>query len=348
MKALKVIKDKAIDDAATGFTKKLSTAKAAYDITNGKMETSRDKVKGYLSATAVLEEAQKSLEYKKTIEDKENTNYALIAADMDKQQKAIIAAIGAVGPTGLTKKLTDAQGVLGANDTLGLKKTNKDTDATAKAAKKLYAAEIPKAKATASAMSAKLKDLEKLLTEAKALDAGAVLKAQGDYDNWLKLQVKEQGEVALKEAAKLKKIVECEALKYNEYAKALADAVSARKEKIGKIVKLLDDRAKPAKGAAGWRCEKALSNGTFRPARNEKTCAEGLCCGAAKYQDGALMMTIETCQAKATTTYEYVKARTPLATDWKKVPNVPFTCISGAQKLVSAASALAAAVYMMA
>merc|ERR1712036_119501 len=129
------------------------------------------------------------------------------------------------------------------------------------------------------------------------------------------------------EKIKLAKIVDCEALKYNEYMKALADATSARKEKIAKIVKLLDDRGKPAKGAAGWRCEKALSNGTFRPARNEKTCAEGLCCGAAKYKDGALMMTIETCRAKATTTYEYVKARTPLATDWTKVPNVPISCL---------------------
>merc|ERR1711970_213598 len=99
-------------------------------------------------------------------------------------------------------------------------------------------------------------------------------------------------------------------------------------------------------GAAGWRCEKALSNGTFRPARNEKTCAEGLCCGAAKFKDGNVFMTVETCQAKATTTYDYVRPRTPLATDWTKVPKIPFTCISGAQKLVSAASALAAAVYM--
>jgi len=124
--------------------------------------------------------------------------------------------------------------------------------------------------------------------------------------------------------------------------------VSARKEKIAKIVKLLDDRASPKKGAAGWRCEKALSNGTFRKARNEKTCAEGLCCGAAKITEGNLVMTIETCQTKASTKYEYTKPRTPLATTWTKVADVPFSCISGAQKLVSAASALAAAVYMMA
>lgn len=78
------------------------------------------------------------------------------------------------------------------------------------------------------------------------------------------------------------KIVLCEASQYNVYMKTMSDAVSARKEAIKNIVALLDARAKPAKGAAGWRCEKSLSNGTFRPARGEKTCGDGLCCGAAK------------------------------------------------------------------
>lgn len=78
------------------------------------------------------------------------------------------------------------------------------------------------------------------------------------------------------------KIVECEAEQYNEYVKTLNEAVAKRKQDIKDIVALLDARAVPAKGAAGWRCEKAISNGTFRPARNEKTCATGLCCGAAK------------------------------------------------------------------
>lgn len=64
--------------------------------------------------------------------------------------------------------------------------------------------------------------------------------------------------------------------------------------------------------------------------------------------EGNLVMTIETCQTKTDTKYEYTKPRTPLSTTWTKVPDIPFTCISGAQKLVSAASALAAAVYMMA
>jgi hypothetical protein len=39
------------------------------------MEKSRDAVKDFISKTAVFEEARKKLEYQKTIEDKENTNY---------------------------------------------------------------------------------------------------------------------------------------------------------------------------------------------------------------------------------------------------------------------------------
>lgn len=64
--------------------------------------------------------------------------------------------------------------------------------------------------------------------------------------------------------------------------KTMNEAAAKRKEDIKAIVALLDARKKKVKGAAGWRCEKAISNGTFRPARGEKTCATGLCCGAAK------------------------------------------------------------------
>merc|ERR1712072_758937 len=48
------------------------------------------------------------------------------------------------------------------------------------------------------------------------------------------------------------------------------------------IKALIAAEVTPAPGTAGARCEKALSNGTYRPARGEKTCAEGLCCGAAR------------------------------------------------------------------
>lgn len=312
------------------------------------MIASRDKLKGFVSKTAGFDAQLKALEYKKTIETKENTNYAKIEADLKQREIDVIALVGASGPSGLTKKLADAQGVLGASVAAGLKKATADADGAAKAAKKKYTDEISKAKGTADAMNTKLLALNKLLGEAAALDAGDVLGAQQNYDAWVNLCAKQKKEVADKEVLKVAAIVTCEAEKYNEYAQALSQAEQARKEKIDKIVKLLDDRAKPAKGAAGWRCEKALSNGTFRPKRNEKTCGTDLCCGAAKVTTGNLVMTIETCQSKTAKTYEYTKPRTPLAVSWTKVPNVPFACISGAQKLVTAASALAAAVYMMA
>jgi len=199
-------------------------------------------------------------------------------------------------------------------------------------------------------MNTKLLALNKLLGEAAALDAGDVATAQKNYDAWVKLCASQKKAVADEEVKKVAAIVKCEAEKYDEYSEALSAAVQARKDKIAKIVKLLDERKKPAKGAAGWRCEKALSNGTFRPKRNEKTCGTDLCCGAAKIVTAGsnVVMTVETCQSKTAKTYEYTKPRTPLAVDWTKVPNVPFACISGAQKLATAASALAAAVYMMA
>jgi len=59
-------------------------------------------------------------------------------------------------------------------------------------------------------------------------------------------------------------------------------------------------------------------------------------------------MTIETCQTKTDKTYSYIAPRMPLDTKWATPKSVPFACISGAQKLVTAASALAAAAYMMA
>merc|ERR1711862_717223 len=112
---------------------------------------------------------------------------------------------------------------------------------------------------------------------------------------------------------------------------------------------------KPSKGMAGWRCEKALSNGTNRPKRGEQTCAEGLCCGAARVWmaagDGvadAAWRTIETCQTETDSSYMYQPPRAPMATALPDPVSVPFTCIEGAKKLAAAASAVAAAVYMLA
>jgi len=59
-------------------------------------------------------------------------------------------------------------------------------------------------------------------------------------------------------------------------------------------------------------------------------------------------MTIETCQAVDTTTYDYVPPRGPMATAAPAAETVDFVCIEGAKKLAAAASALATAVYMLA
>jgi len=211
MKAIKTTKDELIAKVSTGLTAKMTAAKGTYDTTNNKMIASRDKVKTLIADTAVLEEALKNLEYKKVVEDRENANYQKITTDMDAQQKAVVALIGDVSK-GLTKSLADARGKLGASVAAGLLKVTADADKKQKEAKKLYVAQIAEAKKTASAMAVKLAALEKLLGEAKALDDGAVKTAQGDYDKWLALQVKEAKDVAAKEVIKVAKIVECEAL----------------------------------------------------------------------------------------------------------------------------------------
>lgn len=110
----------------------------------------------------------------------------------------------------------------------------------------------------------------------------------------------------------------------------------------------------PAPGTAGARCEKALSNGTWRPARGEQACDEGLCCGAARVwmtsgaTADAAWRTIETCQLETVTSYDYQGPRAPMATTMPTKVSVDFACIEGAHKLAAAASAVAAAVYMLA
>jgi len=59
-------------------------------------------------------------------------------------------------------------------------------------------------------------------------------------------------------------------------------------------------------------------------------------------------MIIETCQAEATTEFNWAPARAPMAINMPSTDPYPFTCIDGAQKLAAAASALAAGVYMLA
>lgn len=94
-----------------------------------------------------------------------------------------------------------------------------------------------------------------------------------------------------------------------------------------------------------------MSNGTFRPARGAETCDGELCCGAAKVpvagSNGA-WMTIETCGAADQKTYNYQPPRDPLALTMPAKQPYTFTCIQGAQKVVTAVSTLFALAYSMA
>lgn len=75
-----------------------------------------------------------------------------------------------------------------------------------------------------------------------------------------------------------------------------------------------------------------------------------LCCGAAqKFLKDGTKLSIETCQVKATThTYQYYPPL-PLGATVEPEPETwRWQCISGAQKLVAAATATLAASYMMA
>lgn len=94
------------------------------------------------------------------------------------------------------------------------------------------------------------------------------------------------------------------------------------------IKDLIDKQTKPARGAQGSRCEKALSNGTFRPARGADTCDGELCCGAARVpMDNGAWMTIETCGGAEQPTYDYQPPRDPLAIKMPDTKSVPFACI---------------------
>lgn len=62
----------------------------------------------------------------------------------------------------------------------------------------------------------------------------------------------------------------------------------------------------------------------------------------------AMWRTIETCQKADAVSYNYQPARSPLAITMPATQDVAFTCIEGAKKLAAAASAVAAAVYMLA
>ena len=131
-------------------------------------------------------------------------------------------------------------------------------------------------------------------------------------------------------------------------ARLVSDASQAEKDKAAAktaLEKNTADRAFKTKTEAGSNC--AIP--TTGDVKTRPVCKEGLCCGAAQrlLRDGT-KLTVETCQDLKTKTFDYYP---PIATGATTAPAAEkwrFQCISGAQKLVAAATAALAASYMMA
>lgn len=174
--------------------------------------------------------------------------------------------------------------------------------------------------------------------------------------------VLEQGKYAKAEQA-------CRTAAFLDYQKALAAALKKRGEDLDAIKKLIaaNKAAEPKPGAKGSRCEKAVSNGTMRPARRtdgkagqvcNSTDAAPMCCAAAKIalQGGAAggdvgFRIVETCQlvSDLASGYSYQPPREPLAIAMPApVKSKSLTCIQGAKTLAAAATAAATALYMLA
>lgn len=202
------------------------------------------------------------------------------------------------------------------------------------------------AAATATKLTTPLADLATLRGTATTATAALNTKL-GNQTAQVALIATAAATLAGEKAKLLAAVVACKETEFDKYKKTLAAAETARASALATI-KALVSKAGPAAGKAGARCEKALSNGTGRPKRGEKTCDTGLCCGAAKVPVGKAMMTIETCQAKDAKSYDYSPPRAPMQTTPSTSASYTFTCIEGAKNVAATASALAAALYMMA
>jgi len=136
-----------------------------------------------------------------------------------------------------------------------------------------------------------------------------------------------RADLKLARAALAKATMECQIDAYNTYRNSLEDRMKTRLDDLKTIKELLEAAVTPAPGTEGARCEKALSNGTFRPQRGEMTCGgeeSGLCCGASRVwmdagvtKDGvavenAMWRTIESCQLATAETYDYQPPRAPM------------------------------------
>lgn len=165
--------------------------------------------------------------------------------------------------------------------------------------------------------------------------------------------------------------MECQIAAFDKYRTALESQLVQRANDLKKISDLIkkNEEEKPAPGKIGSRCEKALSNGTWRPARGENTCESpnkgaddeiAVCCAAARVwmdagagpaSENAAWRIIETCQAvpeSGVGTFNYQPPRPPMATEMPDTVAYPYVCIEGAKQLAAAATALATAVYMLA
>jgi len=239
---------------------------------------------------------------------------------VQEKEEADQLAIKGLADTDKTNQDTAVTALQTAATAAGTAKTTADTLVTTKTtaestAQTAYNAGVTAAAATATALTTPLAALKTLRetadTKTKALETA--IANQTAQANLIKNSA---ATLATDKAALLAAVVACKEAEFDKYKKTLATAEATRAANL-KTIEGLVAKAKadaPARGKAGARCEKALSNGTMRPKRGEGTCDTGLCCGAAKIPLGKAMMTIETCQTKETKKYSYAPPRAPMQT----------------------------------
>lgn len=159
-----------------------------------------------------------------------------------------------------------------------------------------------------------------------------------------------QDDVDAKRAAHLLAVVKCKETDYDAYFATFETNVATRETNLLTIADLIAANVPPAAGSGviNSRCEKAPTNMASRPSlKDGGGCNEGLCCGEIRIPEGNHVMIQEYCYTVGTT-YPWVAARKPMETEMPAPVNKDFRCIDGAKNLAAAASALAAAVYMLA
>jgi hypothetical protein len=157
-----------------------------------------------------------------------------------------------------------------------------------------------------------------------------------------------QADVVAAEAALAMAISVCKGNGYDRAQEALrADLAKQALDRDAAAQVKADYEGKAAFAAAGsvnFPCAMKDVEGTMtRP-----ECAEGQCCGAAqKFRRDGTKLTVETCQEEiGTHTYTYYPPL-PVGATVEPTPETwRFQCISGAQKLVAATAAIAAAFAM--